>query len=170
MTNPVIRREPREVSARAPAASKGWRDHTAHNNRLRHKYAARMKSRQLAATFFGWFEVMIEEREKRSRMAGIVTRMKRRTEVLVVQEWRRYVQEAHAALTRATGRWANAALSGAWTQWHEVWAAGVRAKSLLRKAVARAFHQMLAKVYLAWSGHVRETVRQRDASRLKVRM
>ena len=150
-------------------ASIVWRDLTANNNQLRFKYAARWKLRHVATPFLAWFELMIEEREKRSRLQGIVTRMKRRTEVLVVQEWRRYVVEAHAALARGMGRWANGALSSGWTRWHEVWAAGVRAKGLLRKAVARAFHQMLAKVYLAWSGHVKETVREREVARVKVR-
>ena len=75
--------------------------------------------------------------------------------------------EAREALTLAASRWANAAVNGAFSKWADVWAAGVRAKALMRRAVARALNQMLAKVFLAWSAHVRETVSQREAARLR---
>ena len=66
-----------------------------------------------------WKEVPAEERAVRERCSALLLRIKRRTEILVLTEWHKYVKEARAAMLRAVHRWNLADVRFAWDAWLE---------------------------------------------------
>ena len=65
------------------------------------KYLLRWANMLIAKVLLAWAKWAKNEVRLRGLMKSIAIRIARRTEVIVLQEWHRYVMEAHAAMRRA---------------------------------------------------------------------
>ena len=99
-----------------------WRAYTARARELKQYYAARLASVLRAKVFAAWAATARREAGMRLRMRAMAIRMARRTEVIVLQEWHRYVVEAHSYMNTAMRRWLNERLSAAFEAWADLYA------------------------------------------------
>ena len=73
----------------------------------------------LTMCFSRWCEIPAEERDRRTRMAQLVTRMKRRTEILVVQSWHEYVQRSKRMIRQGVASWMKGGLAVSFRTWKD---------------------------------------------------
>ena len=156
-------------------AFEAWRDLVAEARERLRRAAARFAHGTLAAVFEAWAahtrRAKGEQDAQQAKVAQIVTRMRRRTEVLVLTEWRRVVAEARDALARAARRWHGAATAAALDRWAEFARERARFQQLGKKFVARYANQLLSKVFVAWAtGVAADRAQQDEAARKAMAM
>ena len=120
--------------------------------RVRSYYAARWLNGLLSKTFVAWAALAARDARLRERCRAIAVRIARRTEVVVLQEWHRYVGEARSYMRAALARWLNEALNAALEAWHRYAAEARRFQRLGRLVLGRYTNALCAKVLLAWAG------------------
>lgn len=64
-----------------------------------------------------WREVPAEERDRRARMGALIFRMRRRTEVVVLQAWHEYTRWARQVVKQAAATWLRKELAVGWRTW-----------------------------------------------------
>ena len=73
----------------------------------------------LQRCFVRWCEIPNEERALRARMEALVFRMRRRTEILVIQEWHRYTKRARQMVKKGASQWLRKELAIGFRTWFE---------------------------------------------------
>lgn len=67
--------------------------------------------------FVRWCEIPNEERTLRARMDALVLRMRRRTEILVLQSWHEYTQRARQMVRKGASQWLRRELAAGFRTW-----------------------------------------------------
>jgi hypothetical protein len=80
-----------------------WVAWTAEARHVRHKYASRWMLRVAHKILVAWAATARKEARVRLRMRAMSIRMSRRTEVMILQEWRAYVAEV-SSMARSAAR------------------------------------------------------------------
>ena len=117
----------------------------------RFKYLARWKNALLAKVYLAWVAYAKKETGTRARMKAITVRMARRTEVLVIQEWHRYVVEARATMSKAASRWAQSGVYRGFLQLQAHAEEQLRLRRLASKLLGAYLHGLAFRVFGAWT-------------------
>ena len=136
-----------------------WQSATQAAAELRFRYAAKWYNALAAKTFTAWARWAGSEVNRRARMKSIAIRMARRIEVIVLQEWRRYVSYAREQAGIAVARWMR---SGMWRCFQQLQVHAER-QSHLKRLASRLCSGMLISLQMrAFNAWMRQVAHQRQ--------
>ena len=128
------------------------------------KYLLRWANMLIAKVLLAWAKWAKNEVRLRGLMKSIAIRIARRTEVIVLQEWHRYVMEAHAAMRRALKLWENVGMGRCYRKLQEHAEEQLRLKRLASKLLAGVLYGLQMRVFNGWLNEVQLIKRQFEAA------
>ena len=148
------------------AAFYGWIAATKDAAKLRHKYLARWFHALTIKCYLAWSKWARQEVDTRARMRAIAIRIARRTEVIVLQEWHRYVAYAREQLAIAARRWRQAGVWRCFEHLRDHAERQARLKRLASRLLSGVLNGLQLRMFYAWKGQVESQVQRREQTLL----